>query len=447
MRELSISRIILLLLIPALLYGQTAAPDAPSGEQKLFSLHGELKAHYRWSEDTSFLVRFPFSPDFIPRGQTAIFERTVDPGSSFEVSVASVILDIHVDDNVNGKVKINFIDLYNRNPTSTDQTVDVKEAWILFGTRTDFMKPVEGSHLYVLFGKAPKFERQSERNSESYGLSSTAFNRFEDLQLQFGGNFGSGFYWRAQVSNGNPVFFRDPNALAGDNGNDDWRFPNPELDLNSGFPIFYDAEVEELNTQDRFELGAGLGYRYQSEDLQKGLDLLGFYYHRELADEVDLRGTFYGGDIDLLDGIQGIGLPIEGRQKVEYGGEVDFRWNKWKGFGQIVSQELAGLNRIGYELEVAHKFPLPLKYASAGKQLLPFLQPVVRFSYIDNRFPGNPLFPAPSTFWDWTKVDVGVRMGIISGVDLTAEFSYNEMANPGPNLTLNEFLTTLRARF
>lgn len=281
---------VMLFLTPVLAIGQDTSSDLLS--TKHFTLHGELKAHYRWSEDTSFRVKFPFAPDFIPRGQTAVFERTVDPGSSFEVSVASVILDLHFTDTVIGKVKINFIDLYNRNPTSTDQTVDVKEAWLLFGKRTNFMQSVEGNHVYVLFGKAPKFERQPERNLESYGLASTAFNRFEDLQLQFGGNVGPHFYWRAQASSGNPVFFRDPNALAGDNGNDDWRFPNPELHLNSGFPIFYDSETEDLNFQNDFELGGGLGYRYCSENLQSGIDVLGYYYHRKLADRVDLRGTF-----------------------------------------------------------------------------------------------------------------------------------------------------------
>ena len=56
-----------------------AQEEATSREEtpKLFSIHGELKAHYRWSEDSRFPLKFPFPPDFIPRGQTSIFERTV----------------------------------------------------------------------------------------------------------------------------------------------------------------------------------------------------------------------------------------------------------------------------------------------------------------------------------------------------------------------------------
>ena len=90
-------------------------------------------------------MRFPFTPDQIPRGQTQVFERTVSPGSSLEVSMAAVIMDFHFSDSVTGKARIHFIDLYNRNPTSADQTVNVKEAWMLFGRRTDFLQEVDGS--------------------------------------------------------------------------------------------------------------------------------------------------------------------------------------------------------------------------------------------------------------------------------------------------------------
>ena len=426
-----------------------AQEEATSREEthKLFSIHGELKAHYRWSEDSRFPLKFPFPPDFIPRGQTSIFERTVSPGSSFEVSVATVILDFQPSDAVTAKVRVNFGDLYNRNPTSTDHAVNVKEAWILLGHRYEFLQSPSGTSAYLLFGKAPKFERQPERNLESYGLVSTAFNRFEDLQLQSGGNVGSHFYWRAQISNGNPVFFRDPNALAGDNGNDDLRFPNPELHLNSGFPILYDAEVEEISSR-KVEGGFGLGLRFQSESLGKGLDLMGFYYRRELADRVDLRGTFYGGDLDLLDGTGGIGLPIDpdDRDKIEYGGNAEFRYGGLRVFAQGVHQEMAGLKRNGFEVEAAWRFTLPLAYATAGKQLFTFLTPAVRISTLDNDFGPVPFFVAPSTFWDWKKYDFGARLGIVQGLDLTVEYSIHDITASLP-INVDEFLTTLRFRF
>jgi hypothetical protein len=430
-----------LLLSSTLLHGQE--PDQE--ERDVFEFHGEFKAHYRWSEDSQFPLRFPFPPDFIPRGQTSIFMRTVDPGSSAEISAFNLIVDIRPADSVSGRMRLAVIDLYNRNPTSTDQTINLKEAWMQFGTRKDFLQEVEKTHVYALFGKAPKFERQPERNLESYGLVSTAFNRFEDLQLQLGGNFGKHLYWRAQVSNGNPVFFRDPNALAGDNGNDDLRFPNPEIHLNSGFPILYDAEVEDVSFSEA-EVGGGVGVRFQSDDGSKGIDLLGFYYQRELAERADLRGTFYGGDLDLLDGTGGIGLPVRGNDKQEFGGNVAGQWGRFRAFFQGVHQEIAGLERNGYELEALFFASLPLKYSAGGKQLFTFIQPVVRISFIDNDFRADPQFVAPSVQWDWKKYDIGLRFGIIQGVDLTAEYSFHDVTAARP-VNVDEFLTTMRVRF
>ena len=439
--------ITLVIFLPLVVCSQETQPESEVQEapKKVLTIHGELKAHYRWSKDALFPLRFPFPPDFIPRGQTQIFLQTVSPGSALEISAATVILDLEITPSVIGRVRVQFIDLYNRNPTSTDHNVNVKEAWLLFGKRTEFLQEVDGSHLYALFGKTPKFERQRERNMESYGLVSTAFNRLEDHQLQIGGNLSNHFYVKAQISSGNPLFFRDTNALAGDNGTDDLRFPNPEPNLNSGFPILYDAEVEDVST-DNFEGGGGVGFRIQSESLENGIDFLVFYYKRKLALRKELNGTFYGGDIDLLDGTGGIGLPISGRDKEEFGGNIEARYKTFHFFFQGVHQEVAGLKRNGYEVEVAWNAPLPLHFATGGKQLFTFIQPVARFSMLDNDFRGSPLFVAPSTFWDWKKYDFGVRIGIVSGIDFTAEYATHDIEAPR-NINLDEFLTTLRARF
>jgi hypothetical protein len=160
-------------------------------------------------------------------------------------------------------VKIDFIDLYDRNPPSSDHNVDVTGP-ICDSARSTNLEPMPGTHVYALFGKAPKFERQLFRRLESYGLVQTAFNRFNDLQLQIGGSVGKNLYFRAQVSNGNPTFFRDPNVLAGDNGVEPP--PRPDITFDSGFPIFYHAEVEEVAFDDNFEGGFGGGVRFASED-------------------------------------------------------------------------------------------------------------------------------------------------------------------------------------
>ena len=54
------------------------------------------------------------------------------------------------------------------------------------------------------------------------------------------------------------VFLRDTNALAGDNLSQA-PAPNEGSTYQSGFPIFYDAKVTELNVSATPETGFGLG--------------------------------------------------------------------------------------------------------------------------------------------------------------------------------------------
>jgi hypothetical protein len=401
---------------------------------------GEVKGHYRWSELDAF-ARPSFPPSFVPQGRDQVLLRTVSPGPSIEVSKATLAFDVDFPRSVSARVKIDFIDLYDRNPTSSDHNVDVDEAYLRFGRKYESLDPMPGTHMYALFGKAPKFERQLFRRLESYGLVQTAFNRFNDLQLQLGGSVGEHLYFRAQVSNGNPTFFRDPNVLAGDNGV--VPPPDPDITFDSGFPIFYHAEVEEVAFDDNFEGGFGAGYRIASEDQERGVDVLGFYYRTTLSPAAKLHGTFYEGDLDLLDGA-GSSLPISGDERKEWGFNLDGRWGGIEAFIQYVDEEAASLPRTGFEAEVGYNVVLGDR--GDPKALFTVVQPVVRYSRLDNEFVGPRDFVAPSVFWDWTKIDVGARVTILQNIDLTVEYAFHDIEASRP-IHHDEFLTTLRFRF
>jgi len=410
----------------------------------------EAKFHFRDSQELAFPSPFPFPPSFLPPGETQGFLRTVDPGSHFEVSVLTLLVDARWGENLRAHAKVDVVDLHDRNPTSSDRNLDVDELWIRFGS--DPSRVPEGFGLYARVGKFAHFERNDDRRLESYGLVSTAFNRFEDAGLELGADLGRHVYLRLSLTQGNPVFLRDPNALAGDNGTpetDPRVHPNPEPELGSGFPIFYDAEVEDLDVDGDFETGGGLGLRFGDPDFGPSVDLLGFYYERELAERAPLHGTFYGGDLDLLDGpIEGFGLPITSDRKREVGGNLRVRAGGFVFFGQYVAQELAGLDRTGYEGEAAWRFELPLVWAVGGRQLFPSIQPAIRYSKLEPEFAGpSPQFPAVSARWDWVKVDYGVRLGIVEGIDLTAEYADNTLTTAaGVDLSEDELLVTLRVR-
>jgi hypothetical protein len=407
-------------------------------------LSGEVKAHYRWSEDDRFPLLTPFPPGFLPVGQENVALRTVAPGSSLEVSKATLGLDVTLPRQISARVKVDFIDLYDRNPTSTDKVVDVDEAWVAFGRRQESLAPIDGTSFYGLLGKAPKFERQPFRRLESYGLVSTAFNRFPDLQLQAGGSLGSSFYFFGQVSAGNPIFMRDPNVLAGDHGTGSPPPPRPDPALNVGFPIFYHAEVEDLAFDGNFEHGGGAGVRFLSADRRSGVDVLGFYYRTTLSEKARLRGTYYQGDLEIL---RGAGIPpdqLSGDERTEYGANLDLRLGGFTAFAQVVKEEAANLPRSGFEVEASYR--LELGDLADPRALFPAVEPAIRYSRLDNDWTAPPIFITLSALWDWQKWDFGLRATIVKGLDLTLEYSHNDIG-ASRAIGHDEFLATLRLRF
>lgn len=430
---------------------QDAGADAGAADDALrprFQWSFEGKAHYRDSEEVALPVPFPFPPELLPPGGERGFAATVDPGEHLELSVLTLHLDAEWGPALAARVKLDFIDLHDRNPTSSDREFDVDEAWVRFGRETAPALLPESPGVYVKVGKMPKFERQDDRHLESYGLVSTAFNRFEDMGVEVGADLGRYLYLKATATQGNPVFLRDPNALAGDNGTPEAEEPFPEPDLGTGITIPYDAEVEDLDGDGEVELGGALGARWSDVSGLRGVDLMLFGYRRDLADSVPIRGSFYGGDLDLLLGPgNAFPFPVDGVEKEEVGANLWLYLGGFSLFAQAVDQDLAGLGRLGLEAEVAYRFDLPLVAGLAGQQLFPSIQPAVRWSRLDPDFDAPPVTPSPSFAWEWEKLDVGVRITLVRGMDLTAELARNEFVlGSGARRTQDEVLITLRWR-
>jgi hypothetical protein len=274
-------------------------------------------------------------------------------------------------------------------------------------------------------------------------------NRFEEIGVEAGGSLGKVVYWRAAGANGNPVFMRDPNALAGDNGTPD-RIDLARLDespYNSGFPILYDAQANDTHLSGRFQVGGGLGFRVVSDDGKNGLDVLGWIYRRELADRVAIDGSAYGGDLDMLDEAPPGPGWTDGNEKTEAGVNVEARWGRFSLFGQYVTQDIAGLVRSGYEVEAGYRFPLNGLFAVGDQPWFNWIQPAVRVSRIENDFSAPAGMFAKSFAWDWTKLDFGFRAGIVRNVDLTVEYARHDMRTRTGVLHPDELLVTLRAGF
>ncbi len=411
--------------------------SVPSFAQNTWNLTHriELRADYRWSDDESHPTPFP------PGSRL----RTPDPGSHIELNVADLQIDAGYGNLLTARAKVHFQAMHRRNPTSTDRQVDADELFVRIGPKPEILDRPSGTTVFLQAGKFPKMERQPVRLLESYGLAATSFNRFEDTQVLVGGTVGRSLYWRVQAANGNPLFFRDPNALAGDNGTDK-ELAGEQTDYGPGFPILYNAETEDLffNT-DHVQMGEAIGYRWQREDQTAGFDAIVFHYRRDMADREKLTGTNYGGDLDLLvldandiPGITTRGLTLNGRTKREYGARVYAEWRGATVIGQFTSQTIAGNDRNGWELEAGYRFPFALGFVE-------WIQPAVRASAIENDFGPVAGFPAPSIWWDWRKYDAGVRVGLKRGLDVTVELTKHEVESRSP-LHLREGLVTVRWR-
>jgi hypothetical protein len=163
-----------------------------------------------------------------------------------------------------------------------------------------------------------------------------------------------------------------------------------------------------------------------------------------LSEAAKLRGTFYEGDLDLLDGTGGLSLPISGDVREEYGANLDARLGGFSLFGQVVKQKAAGLPRLGVEVEAGYRFQLG--DLADTNDLFPAIQPAIRWSQIDNDFTAPRGFVAPTFFWDWSKLDVGLRITIIRKLDLTLEYAFHDIT-ASRDIKHDEALATLRMVF
>lgn len=421
--------------------GVAAQENAPPEDEEAqgFKFGGEIKAGFRWSQAQE-------SPIFGGGGGVAGFMRTPDPGSSFEIQHLAIGGEGEVAPSVYAKVEVRFLDLYNRNPTSTDAAVFVRQAFVRFGHKPETLSGVKGSRAYALFGMAPRFSKQTTRHLETYGLVGTAIGRFEQPQLEVGGSFTEHFFARAMVGSGNPLFLRDTNVLAGDNLSEA-PAPNPGSTYQSGFPILYDAKVLELNVAGTPEKGFGFGARAGGGD-KAGAEVLVWRFSRRLADTARFRGTDYPGELAVL---KGAGYPIatRGNRRNEWGVNAQARARGLRLFGQWVAQDLAGARRHGVEVEAAWLFSLPGLFLVGESPFGNWLQPSFRFSRLSYQFVAPRAYPRLAVVWPWKKYDFGLRMGLVRNVDLTAEYTYHQVVRfvGLPNLPMKEFVMTLRTGF
>jgi hypothetical protein len=402
-----------------------------------FKLGIELDANLRHSDDTRVA-----SPYLYVQPQ-----ETVDPGSHAEISNIALLADYDPSPLWHAHLRFNGVNLYYRNPTSTDHPYDLAELWVRFGRETGPATVPDRPGMYLKLGKFARPEREQERHLQSYGLVGTAFDLFEDAGVEAGADLGRHFFVKASLTQGNPLFIRDTNALAGDTPDLLSLDPEYRAKLNGGLTILYDTHVEHLDFAHP-EAAGYLGWRLGDPGGASGLELMAWGRRRRLAASYDLPGSPLDGDLATFTPLGTPILPFHGNGKQEVGADLRiFHASGLSLFAEVVDQLVAGLGRTGIEAEAAWKIDLPLAWAAGGRQIFSFIAPALRYSKLHNRFSNLAPTPEPSLAWDWEKIDGGIRIGLWGGIDLTAEYSYNRtFLNPHLTENENEFLGTLRIR-
>jgi len=424
---------------------QAATPDPAASRdaeyqqpaaRRRFKLGVELDANFRHSDNTREPSHLPYAA-----------QETVDPGSHAEISNVFLLADYDPTPLWHAHLRFNGVNLYYRNPTSTDHPYDLAELWVRFGRETGPAIVPEHPGLYLKLGKFARPEREQDRHLQSYGLVGTAFNLFEDAGLEAGADLGRHVFVKASLTQGNPLFIRDTNALAGDTPDLLAHDAEFRARREGGLTILYDTHVEHLDFAHP-EAAAYLGWRLGEPGGATGLELMAWGRRRRLAASYELPGSPLDGDLATFTPLGTPILPFRGNGKQEVGADLRiFHASGLSLFAQVVDQLVAGLGRTGIEAEAAWKIDLPLAWAAGGRQLFSFIAPALRYSKLHNRFANVAPTPEPSLAWDWEKLDGGIRIGIWSGIDLTAEYSYNRtFLNPHLTENENEFLGTLRIR-
>ncbi|MEO8359816.1 MAG: hypothetical protein ABI672_07280 [Vicinamibacteria bacterium] len=403
-----------------------------------FHFGGEIKVGFRWSQAQTSNI---FNGKNTPIG----LMKTPDAGRSIEIQHLGLQGEGAITPGVFAKFEVRFLDTYNRNPTSTDATVFLRQAFVRFGEKAEPLDGSRDSRLYVLAGMAPRFTKQMSRHFESYGLLGTAIGRFEQPQLQVGGSFGSHWYVRAMIGSGNPLFLRDTNALAGDNLSEG--VADARATYGTGFPILYDAKVTDVNVGGHLETGAGLGARILGDE-KNALDVLGWYFQRRLSQTARVRGSDYPGELAIFQGA-GFPIPNSGDRRHEWGVNIQAKADDFNVFGQWMSQDIAGVSRHGIEAEGTWTLQLPGLFLVGESIFGNWVQASFRVSWIHNDFLAPLAYPRLAIQWPWKKYDFGLRFGMVRNVDLTAEYTFHQVFRTAtlPNLPMREFVLTLRTGF
>ena len=198
--------------------------------------------------------------------------------------------------------KVDLIDLYDRNPTSTGQKVDVDEAWVRFGREPEPATLAPGS------GSTQARQDRQVRAAERPPPPELrpGLDRLQPLRgdrRRAGGPPRPAFLRQgrgARPATRSSCATRTPWPATTARRALPHADPDPEL--NSGIDILYNAQFANFNVDGKLETGGGSAGAWPTRRGATASTCSPGVTSASWPTGCAIHGTFYGGDLDILNG-------------------------------------------------------------------------------------------------------------------------------------------------
>jgi len=270
--------------------------------------------------------------------------------SRFELDKLRLKIGVKPTENIEFKSKIDF--------EGENDKVKVTEGYLNFKNISPFDQ-------WLCFGlKRRIIDEHFERITASSPIARTAFWKYGDVGVQYGGEYKS-IYWRASVTNGMVL---DTKQIGEDNGTRD--------------KIIIDNKGDTDNNNNK-QVGLGLGYK-ANLGTKGALDVLGFGYLSKLSSSDITNALTTSKFPNAPTGSTGTGTTDKTQRRL--GVSAVYDKDDFELAGQYFRAQDSFLRRHVWFLHATYTFDTNFKYLKA-------IQPLFRFDKYVVRWPHNVSYP------------------------------------------------------
>ncbi len=281
-------------------------------------------------------------------------------------------------------------------------------------------------YAYAHFGNLPydtflkvgfdqRFMKPS-RKTEGYPLAGNSFWRDNSGGIFLGGTIDP-FYWRFSYTNGYSLAQRQKTEDNPVGDNQDMLHDNTKT-----------AGYSNLG-----EVGVGMGFKYDFEELGK-LDTMGFFYYYQMS-AVDEQF--------LINNVTG--YTSTDRDQTRYGANVNYSVLGANIFAQFIKAEDGALERYAWYIQPSYKIDLTELFGDPDREFLSAVTPLFRYGVLETQNIGA-VWNDQLT-WDRQEYTIAVITQLYDNVKLKTEYNLDRMDKGTGTDEYGEFIAQLEVKF